>query len=123
MALFLYNLPLSLSQETEDLLELQTKEWDPILNWFNQKFEVDIKPCPGLLGADIPASARNTIRQYLLSYDEWAANGEGAKVLSKRMSLECQYIKKAGNKEANLLFHTLMGCVQNKIDIILNYSF
>lgn len=72
-------------QEAEDLVKLQTKEWDPILEWFNQKFEVDIKPCPGLLGADIPAPVRDTIRRYLLSYDMWAANGEGAKAVSGRM--------------------------------------
>lgn len=71
-------------QETEDLVKLQAKDWDPILEWFNQKFEVDIKPCPGLLGADIPAPAQDTIRRYLLSYDMWAANGEGAKVASGR---------------------------------------
>ncbi|XP_050728869.1 ATP synthase mitochondrial F1 complex assembly factor 2-like [Eriocheir sinensis] len=62
-------------ENTEDMLKLQAKEWDPILEWFNKKFEVDIKPCPGLFGADIPAATRDTVRRYLLSYNVWAANG------------------------------------------------
>lgn len=74
-------------QNTEDMLKMQAKEWDPILEWFNKKFEVDIKPCPGLFGADIPPATRDTIRRYLLSYDVWAANGEAAEVVLGRVSV------------------------------------
>ena len=63
-------------QQSEELNTLQVKEWDPILEWFNEKFDADIKPCAGLFGADIPDSVRETIRRYLLSYDVWAVNGE-----------------------------------------------
>ncbi|XP_063887901.1 ATP synthase mitochondrial F1 complex assembly factor 2-like isoform X3 [Scylla paramamosain] len=59
----------------EELNTLQAKEWGPILEWFNKKFDADIKPCPGLFGADIPDPVRETIRRYLLSYDMWAVNG------------------------------------------------
>ncbi|XP_045106376.1 ATP synthase mitochondrial F1 complex assembly factor 2-like isoform X2 [Portunus trituberculatus] len=62
-------------EESEELNTLQAKEWDPILAWFNQKFDADIKPCAGLFGADIPDPVRETIRRYLLSYDVWAVNG------------------------------------------------
>ncbi|KAG0719624.1 ATP synthase mitochondrial F1 complex assembly factor 2 [Chionoecetes opilio] len=62
-------------QGPDDLNTLQAQEWHPILEWFNTKFEVDLKPCHGIVGADIPAPIRNTIRQYLLSYDAWAVSG------------------------------------------------
>ncbi|KAG7166247.1 ATP synthase mitochondrial F1 complex assembly factor 2-like [Homarus americanus] len=60
---------------SDEFIQLQAKEWDPVLDWFNTKFEVNLKPCGGLLGANIPPPAREAIRRYLLSYNMWAANG------------------------------------------------
>ncbi|XP_069157331.1 ATP synthase mitochondrial F1 complex assembly factor 2 isoform X2 [Procambarus clarkii] len=60
---------------TEAFIEMQAKEWDPVLDWFNTKFEMDLKPCDGIIGPDIPSSARERLRRYLLSYDIWAGNG------------------------------------------------
>ncbi|KAK8725760.1 hypothetical protein OTU49_010466 [Cherax quadricarinatus] len=59
----------------EDFTAMQAKEWDPVLDWFNRRFETDLKPCDGILVVDIPESTRETIRRYLLSYDIWAVNG------------------------------------------------
>lgn len=70
-------------QTTDDLVELQRKEWDPVLEWFNKKFEIDLQPAVGICGADIPMKARESIRRYLLSYDIWAITGE---------CLECGFV-------------------------------
>lgn len=103
-------------QETEELLKIQAREWDPILEWFNQKFGVDIRPCPGLLGADIPSPARDTIRRYLLSYDVWAANGECAKTALGRLSSLSQ--NKTEPKNQCTVLH-VVGCTH----ILKQYQF
>ncbi|XP_066947176.1 ATP synthase mitochondrial F1 complex assembly factor 2 [Macrobrachium rosenbergii] len=60
---------------TDDLIELLKREWDPLLGWFNKKFNVNLKPCDGICGADISAEIREAVRRYLLSYDIWAVHG------------------------------------------------
>lgn len=62
-------------ETTDDLVELQRREWDPVIEWFNKKFEIDLQPAVGICGADIPMQARESIRRYLLSYDIWAITG------------------------------------------------
>lgn len=58
-----------------DFMELLEREWDPILQWFNEKFDANLKPCEGICGADISPEVRETVRRYLLSFDIWAAYG------------------------------------------------
>lgn len=59
----------------DDLIQMQVRDWDPVLAWFNTKFETNLKTCEGIFGADIPMQAREVIRRYLLSYDMWAVSG------------------------------------------------
>lgn len=66
---------LQILQEIDDFTQMQAKEWDPVLDWFNSRFEVDLKPCSGILGVELPLPTREAIRRYLLSYDIWAAIG------------------------------------------------
>ncbi|KAK4317530.1 hypothetical protein Pmani_011376 [Petrolisthes manimaculis] len=60
---------------TDDFTQLQIKEWDPVLNWFNERFETDLKPCHGFQAAEVSTQTKERIRRYLLSYDIWAVNG------------------------------------------------
>lgn len=54
---------------------MQASEWDPVLDWFNSRFEVVLEPCSGILGVELPLQTRETMRRYLLSYDLWSAIG------------------------------------------------
>ncbi|KAK7066264.1 ATP synthase mitochondrial F1 complex assembly factor 2 [Halocaridina rubra] len=60
---------------TDDFMELLQKEWDPVLDWFNKKFDGTLKPCSGICGADISSEIREAVRKYLLSFDIWAVHG------------------------------------------------
>ncbi|KAL4240949.1 ATP synthase mitochondrial F1 complex assembly factor 2 [Mactra antiquata] len=62
--------------EPESLVELQNKEWDPIIHWIEDRYEIDvpvftsITTCP-----DIHVETVNTLTQHLQSYSDWALFG------------------------------------------------
>ncbi|XP_068209903.1 ATP synthase mitochondrial F1 complex assembly factor 2 [Palaemon carinicauda] len=60
---------------SDDFMELLEREWDPLLEWFNTKFNVNLTPCNGICGANIPVEIREAVRRYFLSYDIWAVHG------------------------------------------------
>lgn len=55
---------------------MQTKEWNPILDWFNKRFETDLKPSIGICAVDISEGAKENLRRYFTSYDTWAISGQ-----------------------------------------------
>lgn len=60
---------------TDEFISIQKQNWDPILDWFNARFDIDINPVVGVCGAEIPVEAREAVRRYLLSHNIWACQG------------------------------------------------
>lgn len=57
-------------QDIEDLYKLQCAEWDPIIQWFNKRFETDIEKCCDISQPKISPRTRMSISRHILSYGE-----------------------------------------------------
>ncbi|KAM7068335.1 ATP synthase mitochondrial F1 complex assembly factor 2 isoform 1-T1 [Molossus nigricans] len=62
-------------EEPETLVELQKNEWDPILEWAERRFGVEIGSSTSILGPSIPARTREVLASHLASYSTWALQG------------------------------------------------
>jgi len=58
-----------------DWIEEQHKEWDPVVDWFCQRYGVSLEPSTLITGPTISTEAREALRKHLFSYDKWALNG------------------------------------------------
>lgn len=62
-------------QEEKDLIQLQEVEWDPIISWFNSRFNVSIEKSKQM---DIPPAKekdKTKLTKYLMSHSFAAING------------------------------------------------
>lgn len=57
------------------LVELQRNEWDPVLHWIENRYNVVIGSSYNILGPEIPEATINTFRQHLNSYNFWSLVG------------------------------------------------
>lgn len=57
------------------LVELQMNEWDPIIDWAQKRYQVEIGTSSSLMGPKIPLETKNTFHQHLASYSLWALIG------------------------------------------------
>lgn len=64
-----------LIQDIEDLYKLQVAEWDPIIEWFNERYETDIQKSCDITQPKISAKTRMSISKHLLSYNDAAMQG------------------------------------------------
>lgn len=53
----------------------QTKEWDPLVDWFNQRYSVNVEPSTAITGPNLPVEAKDVLQKHLLSHDFWTLNG------------------------------------------------
>ncbi|CAL4182145.1 unnamed protein product [Meganyctiphanes norvegica] len=60
---------------TEEFTKIQEQNWDPVLDWFNERFDIEIKSAVGVCGIEIPVEAREAVRRYLLSHNIWTCQG------------------------------------------------
>lgn len=60
--------------EEEELLVLQEKKWDPVLEWFNKRFGVNQQVSQNLEPPPIATETRAVLARHLLSYDFPALN-------------------------------------------------
>ncbi|XP_055596411.1 ATP synthase mitochondrial F1 complex assembly factor 2 [Uranotaenia lowii] len=63
------------SNDEKGLKELQQAEWDPVIKWFNERYDVNLEATDGL---EVPAFAPGTamnLSRYLSSYNEAALHG------------------------------------------------
>ncbi|XP_071964002.1 ATP synthase mitochondrial F1 complex assembly factor 2-like [Antedon mediterranea] len=65
-----------------DLVELQTREWDPLLDWFNSRYETDITSTQSIMPPAVPDETRAKLKQHLLTHNEWALFGYESAVQS-----------------------------------------
>lgn len=63
-------------QEDEALFNLQVNEWDPIIQWFNKRFDVSIKKSIQMDVPTVNEKDKATIIKHLLSYNFAAINGK-----------------------------------------------
>ena len=64
-----------ITQGNSDWIEEQHKEWDPVVDWFCQRYGVSLEPSTLITGPTISTEAREALRKHLFSYDKWALNG------------------------------------------------
>lgn len=60
---------LLLGQDIEDLYKLQCAEWDPVIEWFNQRYQVDIQKSCDITQPKISGTTKMNISKHLSSYD------------------------------------------------------
>ncbi|KAK6623667.1 hypothetical protein RUM43_009519 [Polyplax serrata] len=66
---------LYISGEEDDLYDVQLREWKPILDWFCQKFNVEIESSNNFDGPKISSEAKEILMKHLMSYNIWAIHG------------------------------------------------
>ncbi|XP_059388978.1 ATP synthase mitochondrial F1 complex assembly factor 2-like [Carassius carassius] len=62
-------------EEPPGLVEVQRNEWDPVMNWIEQRYNVVIGTSTSILGPQIPEETKETFRQHLNSYNFWSLTG------------------------------------------------
>ncbi|XP_043945599.1 ATP synthase mitochondrial F1 complex assembly factor 2 [Protopterus annectens] len=62
-------------EEPPKLVELQRNEWDPVIDWAEKRYQVEIGSSSSLMGPKIPVETKNTFHQHLDSYSLWALIG------------------------------------------------
>ncbi|KAK2492701.1 hypothetical protein MC885_002873 [Smutsia gigantea] len=62
-------------EEPETLVELQKNEWDPIIEWAEERYGVEIGSSTSMMGPCIPTRTREVLISHLASYNMWALQG------------------------------------------------
>lgn len=62
-------------EEPQSLVELQKNEWDPMLHWAEERFNVSIGASTSIMGPKIPEETKDTFIKHLASYNMWALLG------------------------------------------------
>ncbi|XP_054545782.1 ATP synthase mitochondrial F1 complex assembly factor 2 isoform X2 [Talpa occidentalis] len=62
-------------EEPETLVELQKNEWDPVIEWAEKRYGVEIGSSTSIMGPSIPARTREVLISHLASYNTWALQG------------------------------------------------
>lgn len=58
------------SGEEDALYGVQTKEWDPLIQWFNERYSVDMAKNRDIQPVTVSSEIRMNIGKYLMSYNE-----------------------------------------------------
>lgn len=59
-----------------DLLQLQCSEWDPLIDWFNKRYETDLRKTANITPPQISERDKQIVQRYLQSYDEQVLHGK-----------------------------------------------
>ncbi|XP_069784383.1 ATP synthase mitochondrial F1 complex assembly factor 2 isoform X1 [Narcine bancroftii] len=62
-------------EDPPGLVELQKNEWDPVVEWIENRYNVIIGSSTNILGPNIPKESKETIKHHLSSYNFWALIG------------------------------------------------
>lgn len=54
---------------------MQCKDWDPVIAWFNQRYETDLKKSCDISSPVVPSGTKMNITKHLLSYDLTTMHG------------------------------------------------
>ncbi|XP_060081769.1 ATP synthase mitochondrial F1 complex assembly factor 2-like [Ylistrum balloti] len=61
--------------EPQDLAQLQQKQWDPVIKWASDRYQIELSTTTGLQSLVIPEKTSQTLEKYLLVNNEWALHG------------------------------------------------
>ncbi|XP_038047228.1 ATP synthase mitochondrial F1 complex assembly factor 2-like isoform X2 [Patiria miniata] len=62
-------------QDPPELFALQTNEWDPLLDWINERYKVEVSSSTSITGPEIPDATRQTLGHHLETHSDWALVG------------------------------------------------
>lgn len=62
-------------QEDDELYRIQCRDWDPIIKWFNERYETDLKKSRDIASPVVAAGSKMNITKHLLSYDLTSMHG------------------------------------------------
>nr|XP_020634642.1 ATP synthase mitochondrial F1 complex assembly factor 2 [Pogona vitticeps] len=62
-------------EEPPALEELQRNEWDPVIKWAEDRYEVVIGSSTSIMGPNIPQRTKDVFVSHLASYNSWALQG------------------------------------------------
>ncbi|XP_078414657.1 ATP synthase mitochondrial F1 complex assembly factor 2 [Cetorhinus maximus] len=62
-------------EEPPGLVELQRNEWDPVIKWIENRYNVVIGTSTSILGPNIPKESKQVFEQHFSSYNSWALVG------------------------------------------------
>ncbi|NP_001395818.1 ATP synthase mitochondrial F1 complex assembly factor 2 isoform 7 [Mus musculus] len=62
-------------EEPETLVELQKNEWDPVIEWAEKRYGMEIGSSTSIMGPSIPTQTREVLTSHLSSYNMWALQG------------------------------------------------
>ncbi|XP_057629859.1 ATP synthase mitochondrial F1 complex assembly factor 2 isoform X2 [Chionomys nivalis] len=62
-------------EEPETLVELQKSEWDPVIEWAEERYGMEIGSSTSIMGPSIPTQTREALTSHLSSYNMWALQG------------------------------------------------
>ncbi|XP_055381971.1 ATP synthase mitochondrial F1 complex assembly factor 2 [Condylostylus longicornis] len=63
------------SEDEKDLKKLQKKEWDPIIEWFNKRYDTDLQKTTDFSSPKMSADDKMKISKYLNSYNDEILHG------------------------------------------------
>ncbi|XP_013791253.1 ATP synthase mitochondrial F1 complex assembly factor 2-like [Limulus polyphemus] len=61
--------------EPAELEQLQKEKWDPVISWFQQRYQVEMKVSDSLLAPVIPQQTKETLQKHLFSFSDYALLG------------------------------------------------
>ena len=62
--------------DPKELVAFQTEEWDPMLNWMNERYITEITSTMSIVAPPIPESTYENLRNHLNTRSDWALVGE-----------------------------------------------
>lgn len=63
------------SKDHDDLYTLLSNGWDPIINWFNERYSTDLQKTTDIVSPVVSAETKMNIGKHLMSYDTTAIHG------------------------------------------------
>lgn len=63
-------------QEDDELYKFQAQEWDPVIQWFCDRFQVNLQKSRSMEPPKVEESVKATLNRYLMSYNFAAINGK-----------------------------------------------
>lgn len=64
-----------LQKKNDELYEFQCTEWDPIIDWFNNRYETDIQKCRNIYANEMKPGTQMKISKHLMSHNISALHG------------------------------------------------
>uniref|UniRef100_UPI00358F38EF ATP synthase mitochondrial F1 complex assembly factor 2 isoform X3 n=1 Tax=Myxine glutinosa TaxID=7769 RepID=UPI00358F38EF len=77
------------AEEPEALVTLQKEEWDPVVHWAQQSFEMSVAITRNLSAPPVAQDTRRILSQHLASYNSWALTGLEYVTLQLKSLLLC----------------------------------